>query len=220
MSPTDLSADRQGTGPPALPTPEPEALRALRRETEALQQGWWATPPEEGRLISWLAGLTSARRCLEIGTFTGYATLWLALTLPDDGHVLTCDLTGEFAAVGQPHWRAAGVAEKIDLRIGPALETLDELIANGRAGTFDFAFIDADKKRYPAYYERCIELIRTSGIIAIDNVYWYGATADPGDQRGSTRAIRQLNARIAADHRVDAITLPVADGVTLARKLI
>ena len=165
-----------------------------------------------------LVELIGARRTLEIGTFTGYSALAVALALPPDGRVVACDINEETAAVARRYWAEAGVADKIDLRLAPAGETLAGLIAEGRAGSFDFAFIDADKQGYDAYYEACLELLRPGGLIAVDNVLWDGAVADPERDDPDTRAIRALNEKIRDDRRVSLSLLPIGDGLTLARK--
>lgn len=197
---------------------EPEIVAELRLRTNELAQGWWRTSPEQGQFMSLLAEIAGVRRYLEVGTFTGYGTLWMALTLPADGEIVTCDVTDEFASLGQPYWARAGVADKIDLRIAPALDTLDALLADDRAGNFDMAFIDADKETYPAYYEHCLQLVRPGGLVLVDNVFWSGAVVDRTDQRRSTRAIRELNDAIQNDERVSLTIAPIGDGLTIARK--
>ena len=197
---------------------EPDVLSRLREATAQLPDGEWQTAPEQGPVLEMLLRLLSARRVLEVGTFTGYGTLWMALALPADGKVISCDVSEDFPAVGRPFWQEAGVSERIDLRIGPAAQTLDSLLANGGADSFDFAFIDADKENYVRYYEQCLALVRPGGIVAVDNTLWDGRPADPANNESSTRAIRELNARIHADARVDLCFLPFADGMTLARK--
>jgi caffeoyl-CoA O-methyltransferase len=174
--------------------------------------------PEQGQLMALLVELVGARRTLEIGTFTGYSALAVALALPADGHVLTCDVSEEWTSVGRRYWEKAGVAEKIDLRLGPALETLEELLANGQRDRFDFAFIDADKESYDAYYELCLQVVRPGGLIAVDNVLWSGKVADASVTDADTEAIRRLNAKLATDERVTLSLLPVGDGLTLARR--
>ncbi len=199
---------------------EHPALVGLRHATEA-QTGDDAemiSSPEQAAYLRWLLRLIGARRCLEIGTFTGYNALSMALTLPEDGTVVACDVSADFPAVGRPFWREAGVASRIDLRIAPATDTLGALVAAGHAGTFDLAFIDADKPGYTTYYEQCLTLLRPGGIIAVDNVLWSGRVADPADQSANTVAIRALNDHVFADARVDAVMLPIGDGLTLATK--
>jgi caffeoyl-CoA O-methyltransferase len=164
-----------------------------------------------------LVKLIGARRTIEIGTFTGYSALAVALALPADGHVLACDISDEYTRVGKPFWKQAGVAHKIELVLGPALATLDARLAAGEAGHYDFAFIDADKTRYDAYYERCLQLLRTGGLIALDNMLWNGAVAKPSSD-ADTLALQALNDKLHHDGRVDIALLTVGDGVTLARK--
>ena len=173
--------------------------------------------PEQGQLMALLARLVGARRTIEIGVFTGYSALCVALALPDDGMVLACDIDEATTRIGLPHWEAAGVAHKIDLRLAPALETLDAQLAQGQAGRYDFAFIDADKTAYDAYYERCLQLVRAGGLIAIDNVLWNGAVAQPA-QTDDTAALQALNDKLLRDARIDLSLVPIGDGLTLARK--
>jgi caffeoyl-CoA O-methyltransferase len=197
---------------------EHDVLRSLREETAGLERSNMQIGPEQGQLMALLVELIGARTALEIGTFTGYSALAVALVLPEDGRLVACDLSEEWTAVGRRHWAAAGVAHKIDLRLAPALETLDGLLANGEAGTFDFVFIDADKEAYDAYYERTLELIRPGGLIALDNTLWEGKVVDPEVTDPDTEAIRAINAKLATDERVTLSLLPVGDGLTLARK--
>jgi len=165
-----------------------------------------------------LVRLIGARRTIEIGVFTGYSALCVALALPDDGYVLACDVSDEYTRIGRPFWQQAGVAHKIELRLAPARQTLDARLAAGEAGTFDFAFIDADKSGYDAYYEAALVLLRDGGLVAIDNTLWSGHVADPAHDDEDTVALRRLNDKIRADARVDMCLLSVGDGVTLARK--
>jgi O-methyltransferase len=197
---------------------EPDVLRRLREATAMLPDGEWQTAPEQGPVLDLLLRLLNARRVLEVGTFTGYGTLWMALALPPDGKVLTCDVSEDFAAVGRPYWQEAGVDGRIEFHHGPALATLDAFVAGESGGSFDFAFIDADKENCVRYYEQCLALVRPGGIVAVDNTLWDGRPADPANNEASTRAIRELNARIHADDRVELCFLPFADGLTLARK--
>ena len=197
---------------------EPDLLRQLREETARLPQSRMQISPEQGALMAMLVGLMGARRCLEVGTFTGYSALSVALALPADGRLVCCDLSREWTDVARRYWDSAGVAGRIELRIGPAIDTLDALLAEGDADSFDFAFIDADKPNYDAYYERALRLVRPGGVIAIDNVLWSGAVIDPEDDTPDTRAIRALNDKIAGDERVDAVLVPIGDGLTLARR--
>jgi caffeoyl-CoA O-methyltransferase len=175
--------------------------------------------PEQGQFMGLLVQLIGAKKCLEIGVFTGYSTLAVALKLPTDGRIVACDTRADFTAIGQKYWEQAGVRDRIDLHIAPALATLEQLLANGEAETFDFAFIDADKNNYATYYEQCLKLIRSGGLILVDNVLWYGRVADPAmqdDQR--TRSIDDLNRLIHQDDRVDISLVPIGDGLTIARK--
>ena len=167
--------------------------------------------------MAMLARLTGARKCIEIGVFTGYSALSVALALPDDGRLLACDISAEYTAVGRPFWQQAGVAHKIDLRLAPALQTLDAELAAGAAGRYDFAFIDADKTGYDAYYERCLQLLRAGGLIAIDNVLWGGSVAR-ASKDAETRALQALNDKLHHDERIDLALLPIGDGLTLARR--
>lgn len=173
--------------------------------------------PEQGQFMQLLARMIGARRTLEIGTFTGYSALAVALALPPDGCVITCDISREYTDIARACWEKAGVAHKIDLRIAPALETLDGLVAGGGAGSFDFAFIDADKTGYDAYYERCLLLLRAGGVIAVDNVLWSGRVAQPADD-ADTAALQAFNIKLHNDERIDLSLLPLGDGLTLARK--
>jgi predicted O-methyltransferase YrrM len=174
--------------------------------------------PEQGQFMALLVHVLGARRTLEIGVFTGYSSLAVALALPEDGRVIACDVSEEYTSVARRYWREAGVEDKIDLRLRPALQTLNDLIALGQAGSFDFAFIDADKENYENYYERCLTLIRPGGLIAVDNVLWSGRVLDAADQDGDTNAIRAFNQKLLADDRVWLSLLPIRDGVTLACK--
>ncbi|MEX1072875.1 MAG: class I SAM-dependent methyltransferase [Chloroflexota bacterium] len=196
---------------------EPELLRALRAETAELPMATMQIAPEEGATLAMLVRLIGARRVLEIGTFTGYSSTAMALALPADGRMVCCDVSEEWTDIARRTWAAAGVTDKIELRLAPALDTLDDLLANDQAGTFDLCFIDANKDDYIDYYERSLRLVRPGGVICIDNVLWSGRVADLSDKDERTEAIRDLNALIAADERVDVAMLPVADGLTLAR---
>jgi len=197
---------------------EPEILRQLREETAKLPMAGMQVAPEQGQFMALLVRLTGARSYLEIGTFTGYSTLAVALTLPPDGRILACDVNPETTEMAQRYWATAGVAPKIELRLAPALETLDKLLSQGQAGRFDLAFIDADKENYDGYYERTLRLVRPGGLIMLDNVLWSGAVVDPKKNDADTTALRALNKKMHGDERVDLSLLPVADGVTLARK--
>jgi predicted O-methyltransferase YrrM len=198
--------------------PEHPALRALRAATAGMEHAGMQIGVDQGRLMALLVKLIGARRTLEIGVFTGYSTLAVALALPPDGRVVACDVSEEWTAIGRTHWEKAGVAGRIDLRLGRATRTLDALLAAGEAGRFDFAFIDADKESYAAYYERCLQLVRPGGLIAIDNTLWSGKVGDPAASDADTAAIRALNDAIHRDERVDAALLTVGDGLTLTRR--
>lgn len=192
--------------------------RELRETTQKMPRAQMQISPEQGQFMQMLVRLTGAKRCIEIGVFTGYSALSVALALPEDGKIIACDVSEEWTSIGRKHWEKAGVAGKIDLRIAPATETLDALLAAGEAGRFDFAFIDADKESYQGYYERCLKLLKQGGLIAIDNTLWSGRVADSTEQDESTVALRKLNDFIHRDERVDLSLLPVGDGLTLARK--
>jgi predicted O-methyltransferase YrrM len=197
---------------------ESPLLLALREETSELTQRSMQISPEQGQFMALLARLIGARRCLEVGVFTGYSSLATALALPDDGRVVACDVSEEWTAVARRYWQRAGVEHKIDLRLAPASETLDALVAEGQGGTFDFAFIDADKTNYLAYYERTLVLLRTGGLVLIDNTLWSGRVADPEVADADTVALRHFNEVLHRDERVDLSLLPLGDGLTLARK--
>jgi predicted O-methyltransferase YrrM len=196
---------------------EHPAQAALREATLAHAHAGMQISPDQGQLMALLVKLLGARRTIEIGVFTGYSALCVALALPDDGRVLACDINDDYVSVGRPHWQAAGVAHKIDVQLGPALQTLDARIAAGEEGHYDFAFIDADKTAYDAYYERCLRLLRAGGLIAIDNVLWSGAVARPS-QDADTQALQALNDKLFTDERIDLAMLAISDGITLARK--
>jgi predicted O-methyltransferase YrrM len=196
---------------------EPDVLRRLRERTASLPQHRMQIAPEQGAFMALLVRLIGARRALEIGTFTGYSSTVVALALPADGRMVCCDVSREWTDIAREAWAEAGVADRVELRLGPATKTLDALLGKGGEGTFDFAFIDADKPSYDAYYERCLRLVRRGGLIAIDNVLWSGRVADPSETDDDTNAIRALNAKIATDERVDVSMLPIRDGLTLAR---
>lgn len=197
---------------------ESPLLLALREETSELTQRAMQISPEQGQFMALLARLTGARRCLEVGVFTGYSSLVTALALPDDGSIVACDVSEEWTAVARRYWREAGVAHKIELRLAPATETLDDLLAQGRAGTFDFAFIDADKTNYLAYYERTLALLRTGGLALVDNTLWSGRVADPEVADADTVALRHFNEVLHRDERIDLSLLPLGDGLTVVRK--
>ena len=197
---------------------ESPLLVRLREETEALPLAVMQISPEQGQFMALLVELIGARRTLEVGTFTGYSALCIARALPSDGQVVACDVSAEYTDIARRYWAEAGIADKIDLRLAPALDTLDALLDDGQAGTFDFAFIDADKKNYDGYYERCLALVRTGGLIAVDNVLWDGAVVDPAKQDADTKAIRTLNLQLHQDERVSLSLVPIGDGLALARK--
>jgi len=197
---------------------EPDVLKELRAETAPRENAGMQIGADQGQFLSFLIKTTGAKRCLEVGVFTGYSSTVTALALPEDGRIVACDISEEFTAVAQQFWAKAGVAHKIELRLGPAVETLDDMIEEGQQGSFDFAFIDADKPNYLAYYERCLSLVRVGGIIAIDNVLWSGKVADKSVLDEQTVAIRQVNEHLHRDERVDLCLIPIGDGVTLARK--
>jgi predicted O-methyltransferase YrrM len=198
---------------------EPEILTQLRSETAQHPLMNMQVSPEQGQLMGLLVKLIGAKKCLEVGVFTGYSALVVALNLPEDGRLVACDVSAEFTSIARKYWQQAGVNEKIDLHIAPALETLDRLLADGEAGTFDFAFIDADKNNYAAYYDRCFQLVRAGGLILVDNVLWYGRVADPAmNEDKRTQAIKDLNQQIYHDDRVQISLIPIGDGLTIARK--
>ncbi len=200
----------------AVSSREPAILRRLREETAQLPNAGMQIGPEQGQFMALLVQLLGARRTLEVGVFTGYSSLAVALALPPDGRVVACDVSEEWTAIARRYWAEAGVAGKIELRLGPAVGTLDALLAEGQADSFDFAFIDADKENYGNYYERALRLVRPGGLIAIDNVLWGGRIADPEVQGESVAAIRALNAKLHRDERVALSLVPIGDGLTLA----
>ena len=197
---------------------EPALLLRLREETALLPSSNCQISAEQGQFMALLMHLINARRTIEIGVYTGYSALSVALALPEDGRLIACDINDEWTSVARRYWREAGVDHKIDLRLGPALGTLDGLIANGQAGRFDFVFIDADKTNYANYYERALVLLRPGGLIGVDNVLWYGRVIDPSVDDADTRAIRAFNEQLKEDDRVWLSMLPVRDGLTLACK--
>jgi len=197
---------------------EPEVLKRLRAVTGELENAGMQISPEQGQFMALLVELLGARRTLDIGVFTGYSALVVALALPPDGEVIACDVSKEWTDIAAGYWREAGVVLKIDLRLGPALDTLDNLLEAGEEGTFDFAFIDADKTGYDAYYERCLRLLRAGGLIALDNALRGGRVADADDLSEGNVAVRTLNAKIRDDNRVSASLVPIGDGLMLARK--
>jgi len=197
---------------------EPTILTQLRQETAQMPRSIMQISPEQGQFMALLVKLIGAKKTLEVGVFTGYSSLVVALALPADGKIVACDVSEEYTSVARRYWQDAGVADKIDLHIAPALETLDKLLTAGEAVTFDFAFIDADKGNYENYYERSLELIRPGGLIAIDNVLWSGKVADTEIQDNQTNKIRALNRKLHQDSRITLSLVPIADGLTLAMK--
>ncbi len=197
---------------------EHPVLARLREQTATLPDPDMQIAPEQGQFMALLVELIGARRILEIGCFTGYSALWMALALPGDGRLVTLDVNEDWTEIGRAAWRDAGVEHKIEVRIGLALDSLDALLAEGAAGSFDLAFVDADKKSYDAYYERALELVRPGGLILLDNMLWRGTVADPAVDDRQTEALRELAAKMHRDERVSLSLLPIADGLTLARK--
>lgn len=197
---------------------EAGVLGELRDETSRLPNAVMQIGPDQGAFMQLLAKLIGAKRYLEAGVYTGYSTLAVALALPDDGEIVACDTSEEYTAIARRYWAKAGVQQKIDLRIAPALETMDALVAQGQAGTFDLAFIDADKANVDAYYERALVLLRSGGLVLVDNVLWSGKVVDPAPQDADTAALRALNEKAARDERVDVALVPVCDGILMARK--
>ncbi|CBN59092.1 MULTISPECIES: class I SAM-dependent methyltransferase [Kamptonema] len=197
---------------------EPDILASLREETAKHSRAMMQISPEQGQFMGLLVQLMGATKTLEIGVFTGYSSLSVALSLPGNGQIVACDISEEYTAIARRYWQAAGVANKISLQLGPAVKTLDKLLSAGQGGTFDFAFIDADKENYDAYYERSLQLIRTGGLIAIDNVLWGGQVVNSEVQDKDTLAIRAFNEKLRHDPRVTLSLVPIADGLTLALK--
>jgi caffeoyl-CoA O-methyltransferase len=220
-----LSKENTGLNPDfgayidAVTLREPELLARLRQETASHPQAGMQVSPTQGQFLNLLVRATGARRTLEVGVFTGYSSISVALALPDDGEIVACDVSEEFTAVSRRYWQEAGVAGKIRLHLGPAVETLRKLLAEGYAGTFDFAFIDADKENYQAYFDAVVELVRTGGLIVVDNVLWHGKIIDPSAQDSNTLAMRAFNERLHTDSRVAVSMIPIGDGLTLACKL-
>lgn len=197
---------------------EPPVFAELRTETARLPEAVMQISPEQGQFMALLLRLMGARRVLEIGTFTGYSTLWLASALPEDGQMITCDSSREWTGLAQRYWQKAGLADRITLHLGDARDTVQALQDTGETDTYDFAFIDADKVNYDTYYEACLTLVRPGGLIAIDNTLWGGAVADPFATDPDTEAIRQLNRKLHEDQRVEMAMVPIGDGVTLVRR--
>lgn len=202
----------------AVSVREPPLLAELREETSRLPAAEMQISPEQGQLIRLLVELIGARRCLEVGVFTGYSSTCTALAMPEGGTLIACDVSPEYTDIARRYWRRAGVEPRIELRLGAALVTLDGLVASGQAGSFDFAFVDADKESYLGYYERCLTLLRPGGVLAVDNVLWRGSVADPSNTASSTQAIRALNEHMRGDERVTISLVPIGDGLFLARK--
>jgi caffeoyl-CoA O-methyltransferase len=196
-----------------------DVSRRLREETARLTQGTMQISAEQGQFMATLMHIIGARKTLEIGVFTGYSALVTAEALGPQGKIIACDVSEEYTSMGRRYWNEAGVADRIDLRIAPAQQTLDQLVAEGHTNTFDFAFIDADKPGYDGYYESALKLVRTGGVIGIDNTLWYGKVADDAVQDADTVALRALNAKVFKDNRVHASLVPIGDGLTLACKL-
>jgi predicted O-methyltransferase YrrM len=197
---------------------EPELLAELRRETADNPMAMMQIAPEQGQFMAFLVMLIGARKALEVGVFTGYSALAVALAMPPGGKLIACDVNEDYTDIARRYWQRAGVSQKIDLRIAPAVETLDHLIATRHGNSFDFAFIDADKGNYDRYYEQTLQLLRPGGIMAIDNVFWGGKVADPDTTDNRTQILRSLNAKIHQDERVYLSVVPIADGLTLALK--
>jgi predicted O-methyltransferase YrrM len=197
---------------------EPEALRRLREETELLPEASLQSAPEQGQFLQLLALAVGARRALEVGVFMGYSSAWVALALPPGGRLIACDRNAEYARRARRTWREAGVEDRVELRLGPALDTLDGLLASGQAGAFDFAYIDADKANYSNYYDRALELVRCGGLIAADNVLWRGEVADASVRDADAEAIRAFNRKLHGDPRIELSMVPLGDGLTVAFK--
>ncbi|MFA7096104.1 MAG: class I SAM-dependent methyltransferase [Gammaproteobacteria bacterium] len=198
---------------------EPEVLRRLRAETARDPKAHMQIAPEQGQFLAFLIRLMGARRVIEVGVYTGYSSLWMALALPEDGRLVACDINERWTSVARRYWAEAGVSEKVELQLAPALETLDGLLAEGQAGTFDFVFVDADKEPCLDYYERALCLLRRGGVVAFDNVLWSGSVADPSVKDRATAAIRALNDKLRHDPRIAPSLVPIGDGLTLAMKL-
>jgi predicted O-methyltransferase YrrM len=197
---------------------EPDLLRRLREETAARADAGMQISPEQGQFLGMLVRMLGATRALEVGVFTGLSSLHMALAMPPDGRLIACDVNAESTAIALRYWREAGVADKIELRLAPAIDTLDALLADGAAETFDFAFVDADKGNYSHYYERVLRLLRPGGLAAFDNVLWHGTVYDDTVQDNDARAIREFNAKLHVDQRVWLSLAPIGDGISLALK--
>jgi len=197
---------------------ETDVLSRLREETRHLDMAMMQISPEQGQFFSLLTKLLNVRRAIEVGVFTGYSSLSVAMSLPPDGQLVACDINKQCTDIAKRYWRQAGVQDKIQLRLGPALDTLQELLDSGEESQFDFAFIDADKTNYRHYYEKCLSLIKPGGVIVIDNVLWGGAVVDKEDTSADTQAIREFNAFIHTDPRIELSMLSVADGLSIIRR--
>lgn len=197
---------------------EPRLLRRLREETSRLEAANMQISPEQGQFMGLLVELTAARNIIEVGTFTGYSALCMALAMPDDGRLICCDISDEWTAIARRYWEEAGIEERIRLRLAPAETSLRQLLKQGETGRFDMAFIDADKESYLVYYELCLQLLRPGGLLLADNTLWGGSVADPADTSADTLAIRKFNETLHQDDRISLSLLPMGDGLTLARK--
>jgi caffeoyl-CoA O-methyltransferase len=197
---------------------ETKIQRSLREETAKLRQRAMQTTPDQVAFLAMLVKITGAKRILEIGTFTGYSALAMGMALPEGGKIVCCDVSKAWADIAQRYWQEAGILNRIDLRLAPAIDTLTALLKQGMASSFDMAFIDADKTNYDDYYEACLKLVKTGGIIALDNMLWGGSVVDPSEQDEFTVALRNLNTKIRDDERVEICLLTVADGIMLVRK--
>jgi caffeoyl-CoA O-methyltransferase len=197
---------------------EPEVLTRLRAETERMPESNMLLAPEQAQFLGLLVELTQARRIVEVGTFTGYSTAWMALSQPVGGHVVACDVSDDYTRIARRAWAELGVGNRIDLRLAPAVQTLDGLIADGGRGAWDLVFVDADKESYDAYYERALTLLRPGGLLVADNVLWGGSVVNPDKTDADTEAIRAFNAKLRDDDRITLSLVPIGDGLTLARK--
>jgi len=197
---------------------EPVVLEMVRRETRELPEATMQIAPEQGRFLALLVELTQARKILELGTFTGYSSLTMAMAMPDEGRIITLDTHPEWTGAAQHHWRSAGVDHKIELRLGHALNSLKDLVEGGHIGTFDIVFIDADKQRYEVYYEYALQLLKPHGMVILDNVLWAGRVVDPQNKEVTTESLRAFNEKVMKDERVSVSLVPLGDGLLLARK--
>ncbi len=197
---------------------EPPVLRSLREETDRSERAGWEIAPEQGQFLALLVQLMGARQIIEIGVFAGYSALWTALALPEDGRIIACEISEQYTSIARRYWREAGVDNRIGLRIGPALNTLRGLLSGGQQGRFDLVFIDADKTNYEGYYECALELLRSGGLIAVDNVLWSGRVLDAQSTEPDTLAVRAFNQKLLSDTRVSLSMVPIGDGLTLALK--